>query len=264
MAKKMYRNQETHPLGLQKKPWPKWGDNWERTIFVDEAGRGALAGPLCVAATCILDESCNISGIHDSKTLKPHEREAVYDRLMLEYKQEEFPTFDCDVQLMPASELDTLRLGQAWKVCVYNAVTRVASRHAHLTHVLIDGNVPVSIDSFIIETLPKADEKLIGVAMASVFAKVTRDRFMTEISKTVDERFRTIFASGKGYRQCLEHEQLLQRGIYTIYHRTSFEPLQSYLLEYGSRSTPRTTNGTQHTPFTIQSTKRKWKTEEEG
>jgi ribonuclease HII len=108
----------------------------------------------------------------------------------------------------------------------------IKQRNPFVSHVLIDGDVSVEMDGLTITTQPRADEQYIGVALASILAKVTRDRHMVGLSKQVDPRFKDIFADGKGYCHSQAHSQMMQEGIFTIYHRRSYEPLKSYLRDH--------------------------------
>lgn len=230
MPKRKFRNQESHPSGLQKLPWPIL-DNWQESIYVDEVGMGAWCGPLGMAAV-VLKQGFHVNGIHDSKLLREHEREAIFEQLVKKDK------IDFEIVMMPASELDELRLGAAWRECVRRAVEPLFARFQTCKFLVVDGIVPVQVGTLQTIAVPKADQKLIGVAAASILAKVVRDRLMTHLSTQVDPRFQLIFAKGKGYRQSKEHEDLLRQGIYTEYHRITYAPLKNWLMEQPKSTTP--------------------------
>ena len=137
----------------------------------DEAGRGACAGPLVVAAVVLPSgRRGEVPGLADSKLLTPQVREEVYRRVVRN-------AVAWAVVALPASEIDRCGL----HVCNVAAMRRALARLAvPPAYVLTDG--------FPVRGLPapslalwKGDRIAACVAAASVVAKVTRDRIMTEM-----------------------------------------------------------------------------------
>lgn len=157
-----------------------------RVAGVDEAGRGACAGPLVVAA-CILPEGRRgqVPGLADSKLLTPAARDRVYREVIARAEA-------CSVVRIPPGELDSRGL----HVCNVEGMRRaVAALAPPPCYVLSDG-FPVAGTGLPGLAVWKGDRIAACVAAASVIAKVTRDRIMTELH---DRYPRYDFATHKGY-----------------------------------------------------------------
>ncbi len=133
----------------------------------DEAGRGALAGPL-VAAAVILGEA-EISEINDSKILSPSLRERLCGEVISRARA-------VSVTAFPAWWIDEHGVGLANREALAQALT-LLKPYAGCT--LADGNLQLGME---IECLPKADGKSAAVAAASVVAKVMRDTAMRALA----------------------------------------------------------------------------------
>ena len=134
----------------------------------DEAGRGALAGPL-VAAAVVLGEG-EISGINDSKLLRPDQRERIFGALLSRAEA-------VSVVAFPAWWIDRHGVGLANRDALSRALTSLKSRAGCG---LADGNLALGPE---VECLPRADAKSAAVAAASVVAKVVRDDAMRALSE---------------------------------------------------------------------------------
>jgi ribonuclease HII len=134
----------------------------------DEAGRGALAGPL-VAAAVVLGEG-EISGINDSKILSPNVRESIFGEVLRRAEAVSVVTF-------PAWWIDEFGVGRANKEALSRALALLES---HAGCGLADGNLPLGPQ---IESLPRADSTSAAVAAASVVAKVLRDGAMRALAR---------------------------------------------------------------------------------
>ncbi len=133
----------------------------------DEAGRGALAGPL-VAAAVVLGVG-EISGINDSKTLSPNLRERFFGEVLR--RAEAF-----SVVAFPAWWIDRFGVGRANREALSRAL---ALLKPHAGCGLADGNLALGPE---IECLPRADSKSAAVASASIVAKVLRDSAMRRLA----------------------------------------------------------------------------------
>jgi ribonuclease HII len=135
----------------------------------DEAGRGALAGPL-VAAAVVLGEG-EISGINDSKLLRPDQRERIFGALLRRAEAVSIVAF-------PAWWIDRHGVGLANREALRRAL---ASLKSHAGCGLADGNLALGPE---VECLPRADARSAAVAAASVVAKVVRDDAMRALSES--------------------------------------------------------------------------------
>jgi ribonuclease HII len=133
----------------------------------DEAGRGALAGPL-VAAAVILGEG-EISGLNDSKALSANVRESLFTEVLRRAAAVSIVTF-------PAWWIDEFGVGPANKEALSRAL---ALLEPHAGCGLADGNLALGPE---IECLPRADCTSAAVAAASVVAKVLRDDAMRALA----------------------------------------------------------------------------------
>ena len=129
----------------------------------DEAGRGALAGPL-VAAAVVLDPE-PIPGLNDSKALPASRREEVFAEVLRRAEA-------VSVVAVPAWWIDRHGVGRANREVLARAID---SLRPHAGCGLADGNLKLGPD---IECLPRADARSAAVAAASVVAKVLRDGAM--------------------------------------------------------------------------------------
>lgn len=175
---------------------------------VDEAGRGACAGPLVVAA-CVLrpNDGARLRGLTDSKLLAPDERERIYDLLLRRtagYAVIVVPTAEVDRRGVHVANLEGMRRA-------------VAALDPHPGYVLTDG-FPVPGLTAPSVSVVRGDRAAACVAAASVLAKVSRDHLMRELH----ERFpRYGFADHKGYGTSAHGEKLRQHGP-CVEHRWSY------------------------------------------
>ena len=173
---------------------------------IDEAGRGPLAGPV-VAGACILPKDCEILYLNDSKKLSEKKREALYDVIKNE-------AVAYSIAMASEKEIDEINILQATYLAMRRAVSGLS---VEPDFVLVDGNRDpiLGIDT---KTVIKGDALSASIAAASVLAKVTRDRFMLEISEKYPEYQ---FPKHKGYGTKLHYEMIEKYGISDI-HRRSF------------------------------------------
>jgi ribonuclease HII len=175
---------------------------------VDEAGRGACAGPL-VAAAVILPEGASgiVPGLADSKLLTEKARERCYGHIMkraLAWSVVVIESVECDELGMHVANVEALR----------RALARLDARP---NYVLTDG---FPVDGLGVPGLAmwKGDRVAGCIAAASVIAKVTRDRMMLDLHEDYPEYE---FAIHKGY-VTKDHQQALQRHGPCPQHRRRF------------------------------------------
>lgn len=142
---------------------------------VDEAGRGACAGPL-VVASCVLrpGDAARFEGLTDSKLLTAAARERMYDLILKR-------AVDYAVVIVPVQEVDLIGV----HVSNIEGMRRaIAQLRTHPGYVLIDG---FRVPGLTAPSMPvvKGDQAAACVAAASVLAKVTRDRIMAELHESL-------------------------------------------------------------------------------
>lgn len=182
---------------------------------VDEAGRGPLAGPV-VAAAVILPRGFRHRRLHDSKKLPPDLREEIYAELT------ENTEICWAFGIAQPGVIDRVNILRATHAAMRRAVRRL---HQVPDHVLIDG-LPVRPFPTSHTAIVEGDAKSLSIAAASVIAKVTRDRLMSEL----DRRYPVYgFARHKGYATSDHLAMLASHGPCPV-HRFSFRPVAEPLL----------------------------------
>lgn len=178
---------------------------------IDEVGRGPLAGPV-VAAAVILPEHSNLTGINDSKQISEKRRNEFYRRI-----QEQ--AVSIGVGVIDAPEIDRVNIYEATKLAMKQALFKLGTQPEHL---LIDA---MKLATGLPETsLIKGDSRSISIAAASIVAKVTRDRMMTDFHTSYPEYH---FVKNMGYGT-KEHLQAIDTFGPTPLHRMSFAPLNQF------------------------------------
>ncbi len=175
---------------------------------VDEAGRGALFGPV-VAAAVILDlDRGDWSGIRDSKTLSEATRERLYNRIVE----------GCCAWAVGEVSADEIDRTNILKATLQAMSLAVEGLNPSPQFVLVDGNTVPRLQ-YPCEALVKGDARSLSVASASIVAKVWRDRAIRELSRRYPEYG---LDRNKGYGT-LEHLNAIRRLGPTILHRKTFQ-----------------------------------------
>ena len=185
---------------------------------IDEAGRGPLAGPVAAAAV-ILDQDkipkglCE--GLDDSKKLSASRREELFAAL-----------HGCGAAVIGVGradvhEIDSLNILNATYLAMARAVDALSCA---VTVALVDGNRAPKLDCAV-ETIIKGDGKSFSIAAASIVAKVTRDRVMTDLAALHPGYG---WDSNMGYGTQAHCDAILRLGV-TEHHRRSFAPVREYL-----------------------------------
>jgi len=180
---------------------------------VDEVGRGPLAGPV-VAAAAILPEGGLPEDIRplirDSKKLTPKRREALFPLLTGCCC---YAVAECSVE-----EIDEINILQASLLAMHRAIQGLKTPPHHA---LIDGNKAPPNLSCPTTLIVKGDDKSLSIAVASIIAKVTRDKLM---QKLAIEHPGYGWEKNAGYGTA-QHLEALQSLGPTVWHRTSFAPV---------------------------------------
>jgi ribonuclease HII len=195
---------------------------WTRIAGIDEAGRGALFGPV-VAAAVVLNPKRRIVGLDDSKKLTPERRAELAPRIHEH-------ALAWAVAEIDASRIDAWNIYQASRQAMIAALQQLAILPDYL---LIDAmQLDVLIEQ---KSLIKGDAKSISIAAASILAKTHRDARMNEWD---------VIYSGYGLAQhkgygTPEHLEALRRLGPTPLHRNSFAPVrESRCWSTGATQTP--------------------------
>jgi ribonuclease HII len=184
-------------------------------VGIDEAGRGALAGPVAAAAFVIRPNgnmTLDLKGLKDSKQLTVSQRTSWFYRL-----QE--VAWDWGVGFASPEEIDTFGILPATRLAAWRALEALTFQPDHLLldYLFIpDLSIPQT-------SLMKGDMRSLSIAGASVLAKVARDAFLCDLDARYPEYG---FASHKGYGTQAHCRAIDQFGPSPV-HRRSFAPIRS-------------------------------------
>ncbi|MBU0597725.1 ribonuclease HII [Patescibacteria group bacterium] len=179
---------------------------------VDEAGRGAWAGPL-VAAAVILPAKWKQREINDSKKLTPAMREKLFDCIVSQ-------AVDYCVCVISQKQIDRHGVGMANMMALKKCIYKLQHQPSY---VLID-SFRLSLKKIPSHSIVRGDEKVFSIAAASIIAKVYRDRLMRNYHKKFPAYG---FDRHKGYGTKAHARSIRQHGICQL-HRRSFKPIMRF------------------------------------
>lgn len=184
-------------------------------LGVDEAGRGPLAGPVAVGVVAVptgFIVGKEFPGVADSKKLSEKKREKIFE--MLE-KRAEQGDMRFTVEFESAETIDTKGIVFAVSRALSRGVNILAPDSA-LVRIQLDGSLHAPPE-YAQETIIDGDELVPLISLASIAAKVLRDRLMIELSKQYPQYG---FEKHKGYGTALHYEMLKKFGPCAIHRKT--------------------------------------------
>lgn len=182
---------------------------------IDEAGRGPLAGPVSVGVVAIPSNFSKkfFKGIKDSKQLTLEERELWFSLATGARKRGEL---DFHVALVSEKMIDKRGISFAIRLGIKRCLTKLRVKED--SQIFLDGSLKAPENFKHQLTVIKGDEKIPVISLASIVAKVTRDRKMVKLSKKFPKYH---FHTHKGYGT-LAHRQALAKYGSTGIHRLTF------------------------------------------
>ncbi len=194
-----------------------WRRGWRLVAGCDEAGRGALLGPLYAAAV-ILDPSQPIPGVDDSKKLTPADRQEL--AVLIRARAVAWAVVGVE-----AAEVDALNVYEASRQAMLRALRQLVPEP---DFILTDAMPLESAEGFNIPHRPlvHGDARSVSIAAASILAKVERDARLVELDR---EYPHYALARNKGYGTP-DHLSSLARYGPCPQHRQTFQPVKDYLL----------------------------------
>ncbi|MBU1118534.1 ribonuclease HII [Patescibacteria group bacterium] len=183
---------------------------FKRILGIDEVGMGSFAGPLTCGGV-IYNREMSIKNVRDSKTLSEKQREEVYEKVST-LSSIEYATMHA-----PVEEIDSFGI----RTALINAVERLIDCFSPPPdYILVDGKylAPFKVQT---QFVPKGDRYSMSIALASIVAKVTRDRLLREKHNHYPQYN---FKSNKGYGS-KEHQKALTAYGPTPFHRKSYAPI---------------------------------------
>ncbi len=150
-----------------------WRQGKTRVVGVDEVGMGALCAPVFAAAVLVRPNCHKIPGVRDSKTLSAHQREILVDRI-------KDRVVAWGVGAASVDEIERLNIYHAAHLAMRRALRRID----RFDHVLVDGKKITGFEHDVgpYTAIVDGDASSYAIACASIIAKVTRDRLMTQLS----------------------------------------------------------------------------------
>lgn len=188
-------------------------------IYIDEAGRWPLAGPLYVGAILPLVKKSDFKffWFKDSKQCNEKKREVLFDILMDLQKKNKILIWIWSVS---AKEIDKWWMTKSMNQAIKRAISWLV-KNGKKYSLIIDGNRDFGLKKDLwvdVETIVKWDQKVVEISMASIAAKVSRDRIMVWIHKKHPQYQ---FAKHKGYWTQLHIDLIKKHGPSSV-HRKLF------------------------------------------
>ncbi len=182
-------------------------------VGVDEAGRGALVGPV-VAAAVYWHSEITHPFLKDSKQLLPYQRDVVWDWLIAE-------KIPIAIGVVNHLKIDQINILQATMLAMKRSILQLESvlNHSLASEtILIDGNRTPQMPGYSLTAIIKGDQTEMAISAASIVAKVTRDRWMTELATHFPAYG---FEAHKGYGTESHYNVIWESGL-TPFHRKTF------------------------------------------
>jgi ribonuclease HII len=196
-------------LSYEKKLWFAY----KYIAGLDEAGRGALAGPVCVGAVILPDDNPHLmrtlSGVRDSKQLTPRQRDQLAPRI-------KEIAHAWGIGFASADEIDALGIVPATRLaasCALEAMTCLPD------FLLTDFRLELPELDVSQTALVKGDQRSLSIASASILAKTARDNLMVELDAQYPQYG---FGRHKGYGT-LAHRKMIAKLGFSPIHRKTFQ-----------------------------------------
>lgn len=185
----------------------------KRVCGIDEAGRGAWAGPLIAAAVilpCSQQKIARLANtkIKDGKLLQPHQRRKLYFALKKVYAE-------MAVEVISTRSINNH--GMAW---ANNEIIKRLIKKVEADEYIVDGNLKIRVrgKTNTIHSIINADATIPAVILAGIVAKVERDKLMRKLHRQFP-RYKWHHNVGYGTK---EHKEAIVQHNWTYYHRTVY------------------------------------------
>ena len=209
---------------MTKNTYKKQKNTFKYLVGIDEAGRGPLAGPVAVGIFCVemsktvTQTNKNLRKLFvdakDSKKMSHKKRVEVFEKIKSAQKGKKIEYF---VFMESAKNIDKNGISWAIKNCIKRGLSKLKVDPRE-TLVLLDGSLKAPKEYINQKTIIKGDDKEIVISLASICAKVNRDRYMVKIAKKYPKY---AFDIHKGYGT-LKHRTFISKYGVTEEHRKTF------------------------------------------
>lgn len=193
-------------------------------VGIDEAGRGCLFGPVCIASVSLTNfDDPLVNNIKDSKKLSEKKRNSLYDFIKNNSVY--------SIQLISHEKIDEINILNATLEGMHLCLDDIDNK-INIDTILVDGNhfppyFSTKQDKFIKhECVINGDNTYKSIAAASILAKTHRDNYILELSKDNPELEKYGISKNKGYGTKIHMDALKEYGS-TYGHRMSFKPCQN-------------------------------------
>jgi len=210
-------------------------------VGIDEVGRGPLAGPVAVCA-CAMPYHGSVQGAYknflrkhekdiknglirsldmkDSKKLSEKDREAWHERFRVSKSLPPAPVF-FSYGTATAADIDSVGISRCISRLIESNLKKIIKKYQVEPEeclVLLDGSLKAPVVFAYQQTIIKGDEKELVISLASIYAKVTRDKHMKALSKRYEKYG---FEVHKGYGTLMHRNLIKKHGLSPV-HRKSF------------------------------------------
>ena len=203
-----------------------WKKGYKTIVGLDEVGRGPLCGPVTTAAVIVNSKfqikNKNFKEIlkntKDSKKLSEKQREKIFKLI------QKCPNIKFTISSIGPKTIDKINIDNATKKAMQNCLNKIILKcNPKNILILVDGNKIIDKNLKIKQiAIVKGDDKIFSIALASIIAKVTRDRKMKKLSLQYPEYY---FHQHKGYGTKL-HKKLIKKYGPCKIHRQSYKPIK--------------------------------------
>lgn len=187
-------------------------------VGVDEVGLGSWAGPIVTCACAVPTSWEGDPEVKDSKMLTAAQRERIYAK----YWKPDVDWMILSVGEASLEEIETLGVQPALKLAHRRAIEGTYYRLVYPPFIIVDGTVDPELGRGQVLCLPKADQHIPAVSLASIIAKVWRDRYMADLAKTYPGYG---FEKHSGYGTKGHQKALQQLGVSPV-HRKGYAPIR--------------------------------------
>ena len=173
---------------------------------IDEAGRGPLAGPVVIGCV-IMNKESFIEYVNDSKKVSEKRREMLYEKITEE-------AISWSTGIVWQNEIDEINILNATKKALTMAIDNLDVKP---DMILVDALDKIDTRGIPYISVIKGDAKIYSISVASIIAKVTRDRIMREYDEVYPEYE---FSSHKGYGTAKHVQAIKEYGICPLHRKT--------------------------------------------
>lgn len=188
-------------------------------IGVDEAGRGPIAGPVVSCAVQVDSEiytSDDYAAVYDSKSISAKLRQEIFNQASQD------PRIQYSLSIISHSIIDQINIYQATIQSMSEAISKL---EANANSIILTDGLALNFNEKLTTKVIKGDQKSFAIALASIFAKETRDLLMCEMAAQYPGYG---FDKHKGYPTKSHKQALIELGPCTI-HRKTYAPVKEAL-----------------------------------